>query len=187
MAQQESDIDILAEWMIGSFSSEEQSLNDSDYFDISLEMRRIWENINNGYWLYVEQAVAETKDRPYRQRIYHLVEEGGMIKSIIYSIPDEKNYIGGWENISLFNSLNPDNLEIRDGCEVIIHRKDQKTFIGSTVDDNCESSLRGAKYATTKVVITEDSMISWDQGFNEKGEQVWGAVKGGYIFKKIKK
>jgi len=27
---------------------------------------------------------------------------------------------------------------------------------------------------------------SWDQGFNEKGEQVWGATKGGYEFIKMK-
>lgn len=185
--QQNSDIEIMTEWMTGSFTSEEQSLNDTDYYNISLEMTRIWENFNDGYWLYVEQAAAETKDKPYRQRIYHLIEEDGLIKSVIYSIPNEKKFIGGWKNISLFSALNPNKLEIKDGCEVIIHRKDENTFIGSTVDDNCESSLRGAKYATTKVVISEDSLLSWDQGFNEKGEQVWGAVKGGYIFKKIKK
>jgi len=184
-AQSKSDIEILTEWMSGSFNSEEQSLNDSIYFNISLEMTRIWNQPNDGYWLYVEQAVTETKDKPYRQRIYHLIEENGIIKSIIYSIPSEKDFVGGWKNPSVFNSLQPAQLKIREGCEVVIHRKDENTFIGSTVDDNCVSSLRGATYATTKVVITKNSMISWDQGFTDKGEQVWGAVKGGYIFKKV--
>jgi hypothetical protein len=29
-------------------------------------------------------------------------------------------------------------------------------------------------------------MISWDRGYNDAGEQVWGAEKGGYIFLKTR-
>ncbi|GIV46116.1 MAG: chromophore lyase CpcT/CpeT 1 [Ignavibacterium sp.] len=186
-AQINSDIDVLLSWMIGSFNSEEQSKNDSDYYNISLEMHRIWNSRNDGYWLYVEQAVAANKDKPYRQRIYYIFKDNDVIKSVIYSIPDEKNFVGGWKDISLFDKLSPENLEARDGCEVIIKRKDENTFIGSTVDKNCTSNLRGATYATTEVVITKDKMISWDRGFNDKDEQVWGAEKGGYIFNKLQK
>jgi len=184
-AQNNSELEELVNWMTGSFTSEEQSKNDSDYYNISLEMHRIWKENNSGYWLYVEQAVAATKDKPYRQRIYHLFEEDGVIKSVIYSIPDEKKFIGGWKDVSVFDSLSHEQLETRKGCEVIIKRKDDKTFIGSTVEKNCTSNLRGATYATTEVIITKDTMISWDRGFNDKDEQVWGATKGGYIFKKI--
>ncbi|MFN3872760.1 MAG: chromophore lyase CpcT/CpeT [Ignavibacterium sp.] len=184
-AQQKSDVDILVSWMIGSFNSEEQSKNDSDYYNISLEMHRIWRDREDGYWLYVEQAVAANKDKPYRQRIYHIYQDGQVIKSIIYTIPDEKNFIGGWKNISLFNTLSPAKLEVRDGCEVVIKRKDENTFTGITVDKNCTSNLRGATYATTEVVITKEKMISWDRGFNDKNERVWGAEKGGYVFNKI--
>lgn len=186
LAQNKTDLETLIDWMCGSFNSEEQSLQDSTYFNISLEMHRIWENRSDGFWLYVEQAVAETKNKPYRQRIYHLSESDGDIISVIYSIPDEQNYIGGYKDISIFNSLTPLQLEVREGCEVIIKRKDENKFIGSTIDENCLSSLRGAAYATTKVVITENSMMSWDQGFNKNNEQVWGAVKGGYVFNKVK-
>ncbi|AFH47952.1 Hypothetical protein IALB_0240 [Ignavibacterium album JCM 16511] len=80
--------------MIGSFNSEEQLKNDSDYYNISLEMHRIWPDRNDGYWLHIEQAVASNKDKPYRQRIYHIFEDNGVIKSVIYSIPDEKNFVG---------------------------------------------------------------------------------------------
>lgn len=186
-AQNNSELDVLLNWMTGSFTSEEQSKNDSDYYNISLEMHRIWKHNNSGYWLYVEQAVATTKDKPYRQRIYHLFEEDGVIKSVIYSLPDEKKFIGGWKDVSVFDNLSPEQLETRKGCEVIIKRKDKNTFIGSTVEKNCTSNLRGAAYATTEVIITKDSMISWDRGFDDKDEQVWGATKGGYIFKKMLK
>ena len=186
LAQNKTDLEILTNWMCGSFNSEEQSFQDSTYLNISLEMHIIWENHSDGFWIYVEQAVAETKNKPYRQRIYHLIESDGDIVSVIYSIPDEQNYIGGYKDISKFNSLTPSQLEIREGCEVIIKRKDDNTFIGSTINDNCLSTLRGAAYATTKVVITENTMMSWDQGFNKNNEQVWGAVKGGYVFNKVK-
>lgn len=186
-SQTNKDFEILPTWMQGSYNSEEQSRNDSDYYNISLEMKKIWTNNNDGYWLYVEQAVAETKDQPYRQRIYHLIFEDDLIKSIIYSLPNEKKFIGGWKNTEIFNDLVPDSLQERKGCEVIIKRLDENTFIGSTVEKNCSSNLRGASYATTEVTILKNTLLSWDRGYNDKDEQVWGAVKGGYVFKKIKK
>jgi hypothetical protein len=186
-SQTNKDFEILLTWMQGSYNSEEQSRNDSDYYNISLEMKKIWTNNTDGYWLYVEQAVAKTKDQPYRQRIYHLIFEDDLIKSIIYSLPNEKKFIGGWKNTEIFNDLVPDSLQERKGCEVIIKRPDENTFIGSTVEKNCSSNLRGASYATTEVTILKNTLLSWDRGYNDKDEQVWGAVKGGYVFKKIKK
>ncbi|HDR04273.1 MAG TPA: hypothetical protein ENN84_03365, partial [Candidatus Marinimicrobia bacterium] len=59
------------------------------------------------------------------------------------------------------------------------------TFIGNTKARQCGGSLRGAAYATSEVTITPSRLISWDRGFNSEGEQLWGAVKGGYIFDKI--
>ncbi len=183
-AQSKADIEILVQWLTGSFSSIEQSINDSDYFNISLEMHRIWSDRNDGYWIYVEQASAITKDKPYRQRIYNLIQQGDSIISFIYSIPDEHNFIGAWKTPGVFSKLSFSDIELREGCEVIIKRLNEDTFSGSTVNNNCPSNLRGALYATSRVIITKDEMISWDQGFNENHEQVWGATKGGYIFKK---
>lgn len=185
-SQTEKDLDLLALWMQGSYSSEEQSQNDSDYYNISLEMKKIWTDKYSGYWFYVEQAVAEKKDQPYRQRAYHLVIEDGLIKSKIYLLPNEKKFIGGWKNTDVFDGISPDSLDERIGCEVIITRQDEKTFIGSTVEKNCPSNLRGASYATTEVTISENTLISLDRGYNDIDEQVWGAKDVGYIFKKIK-
>ena len=185
-SQTEKDLDLLALWMQGSYSSEEQSQNDSDYYNISLEMKKIWTDKPSGYWFYVEQALAEKKNQPYRQRIYHLVIEDGLIKSKIYLLPNEKVFIGGWKNTELFDNLSPDSLDERIGCEVIITKQDEKTFSGSTVEKNCPSNLRGASYATTEVTISENTLISLDRGYNDKDEQVWGAKDVGYIFKKIK-
>jgi hypothetical protein len=53
--------DLLARYMLGSFSSAEQARNDTDYFDIELEMARIWRPRTDGIWVYVEQARADAK------------------------------------------------------------------------------------------------------------------------------
>lgn len=185
-AQSEADFETLANWMQGSYNSEEQSKNDSDYYRISLEMIKIWQDRTDGYWFYVEQAASENITKPYRQRISHLVLEEGLIKNIIFSLPNEHNFIGGYNNTKVFNSLSPDSLEERIGCEVIIKRQNKDTFAGSTISHNCTSNLRGASYATSDFTITKTTLISWDRGYNDKGDQVWGAEKGGYIFNKIK-
>ena len=134
----------------------------------------------------LNRRLQKKKNQPYRQRIYHLVIEDGLIKSKIYLLPNEKVFIGGWKNTELFDNLSPDSLDERIGCEVIITKQDEKTFSGSTVEKNCPSNLRGASYATTEVTISENTLISLDRGYNDKDEQVWGAKDVGYIFKKIK-
>lgn len=50
----------------------------------------------------------------------------------------------------------------------------------------CPSDRKGAAYATSEVTITPERLLSWDRGYNEKDEQVWGAEKGGYEFVKLK-
>ncbi|MBS4016235.1 MAG: hypothetical protein KGZ86_07390, partial [Candidatus Latescibacteria bacterium] len=66
------DLQRLADYMTGYFSSEAQALADTDYFDIRLRMQRVWQNRTDGYWLYVEQAVAGYEAKPYRQRVYRV-------------------------------------------------------------------------------------------------------------------
>lgn len=181
----QNQVDVLVEYMTGSFSSEEQAKNDSDYFNIELEMVQIWKDRTDGPWIYVEQAVAESKEKPYRQRVYQLKERSdGKIESIVYTIPDPLRFAGDYKNNFPLVKLSADSLILKEGCEVVLYRTDIGYFEGSTVEKNCPSDLRGASYATSEVLIDKDKLISWDRGFDENGNQVWGARKGGYVFKK---
>ena len=63
-----SDMQRMLGFMTGSFSSEEQARSDADFYDIRLQMVRVWPERQDGCWLYVEQAAADSLDRPYRQR-----------------------------------------------------------------------------------------------------------------------
>ena len=182
-----ADLDRLVTWMSGSFSSEKQAAADSEYRDIRLHMVPIWKERADGHWLYVEQAVASSADKPYRQRVYHVTQRpDGGFESAVFKLPgDPLKYAGAWKSAGPLSDLSPDKLEPRTGCSIVLTKKGGPAFEGGTTGKQCPSDLRGAAYATSQVTIEATRMVSWDRGFNEVGEQVWGATGGGYLFLKF--
>lgn len=178
------DLTQLADWMTGFFSSLQQSKDDPQYWDIHLHMAPIWSDQSDGYWIYVEQAIAG--EDPYRQRVYHVSEPmPGRFSSKVYELENPEVYIGAWDDKTPFDTLSPENLVDRPGCTIFLVRDTDGTFRGSTNATDCKSALRGAAYATSQVLLTADRMKSWDRGYDADGNQVWGAVKGGYVFDKL--
>ena len=172
--------------MTGSFNSAQQAERDTTYFNISLHMYPIWTE-GEGNWLYVEQALASTQDQPYRQRVYHIEQqEDGSVKSAVYTLKNQEDFIGKWQEASYFDQFSPDSLLVeRTGCAVFMVPQDDGSFQGSTQGKDCASTIRGASYATSKVNIEKGKVTSWDQGFNSTDEQVWGATAGAYVFDKL--
>lgn len=183
----QNSLDKLTELMTGSFSSAQQAENDSDYYDITLHMYPIWTK-SETKWLYVEQTLTSTPDKPYRVRIYKVeaTEEKGTFKSSVYTLKNEPDVIGHYKDPAFFDDFDESILEAKEGCAVFLKDLGNNVFEGSTHEDDCKSDFRGAAYATSKVKVEKDRVTSWDQGWNADGEQVWGAEKGGYVFKKLK-
>jgi CpeT protein len=176
----------LYQCMQGNFSSEEQGKNDSDYFDIRLRMVPVWEKSADIFYLYVEQAMSTSLEKPYRQRFYKVekVDDTHFV-SHIYLVNNPARFTGKKPGDTIFNSITPDSLQLKDGCEVYLTFDEiNKTFEGATNEKTCPSERSGATYATAKVHLNDTEMRSWDQGWSADGKQVWGATKGGYIFKK---
>ncbi len=179
-------LDTLAAWMTGSFSSEWQAAADTNYYDIRLETVRVWPERTDGYWLYIEQAAAGNLEAPYRQRVYHLTEtESGSFRSDVYELPDPRRFAGDWMIERPLAGLSPDSLEMRRGCAVLLDWYPNGMYVGSTVGNECLSDHRGASYATSEVIVERFRIRTWDRGYDEAGEQVWGAETGGYEFDKI--
>jgi len=180
-----TDLDDLESWMAGTFSSAVQAAEDPDFFAISIHMAPIWTDRSDGRWLYLEQSVSEEPHRPYRQRVYRLVElVPGLFESQVFTLPDPGAVIGVWILDDPLAELSPDDLEERDGCAILLRRRGD-SFIGSTLASLCTGTLRGAAYFTSEVIVTPDGIVSWDRGFADNGSQVWGAIKGGYVFDRI--
>jgi hypothetical protein len=184
---EDHDLVQLAAWLTGSFSSAEQSQADPEYFDIRLEMHRIWHDRTDGFWLYVEQARADALERPYRQRVYRLFRrEDGDLESAVYELPgDPLQYVGAWKDRRPLAGLNPNDLVPKTGCSIVMRREGAR-FVGGTVGKGCASTRQGAAYTTSEITLEEGLLVSWDRGFDEKDQQVWGATRGGYRFHRIK-
>ena len=174
--------DTLKHWMTGSFNSSLQAQNDSDYYDISLEMHEVWKE-DPSTWIYVEQALSSAKDRPYRQRVYRLDQEDSIYQSFIYEFNDPSIYTGQWNNDSLWSAITPDSVLLKEGCEVsLLWDEANHVFAGATDSATCMSTLRGASFATSIVTVYPEAINSWDRGFDSTGAYVWGAEKAGYEF-----
>jgi hypothetical protein len=181
-ATADKDIEQLAQLMTGKFSSEAQSKKDTNYFNISLIMTPIWSERTDGIWLYVEQAMSTKLDKPYRQRVYHLQHPSkNTFTSDIYTLKDALSFAGLQEDKTKMDKLNFGVIDLKVGCTVTL-KQQKNIYLGGTDADKCPSDLRGAKYATTKIELKKGALISWDQGFDAAGKQVWGATQGGYIF-----
>lgn len=181
----ERDLARAAAWLEGSFTSAEQAASDDRYFEVILHHARIWPELDDGTWLYVEQALAANPDAPYRQRIYRVwLRPDGVIESTVYEMPQPERFVGAWNTPESLNALSPLSLDKRDGCGVVFTQISSDRMTGATSDTGCTSTLRGASYATSIVTIKADGIESWDRGFNDAGEQVWGAEAGPYVFRR---
>lgn len=182
-----TEIDRLAAMMAGSYSSAAQAAADTTYFDVRLRMTPIWPSRTDGHWLYVEQAIADSQDKPYRQRVYHLQRgANGELRSVVYTLPAPPlRFAGAWKSDAPLATLTPDSLTLRDGCAIVLLRQEDGSFRGSTHEHDCPSDLRGATYATSEVAVSDSVLQSWDRGFDATGKQMWGAVAGPYRFVKL--
>ncbi|GLP95360.1 chromophore lyase CpcT/CpeT [Paraferrimonas sedimenticola] len=176
----------LAHWMEGHFTSEAQAQQDQDFFNIHLNMKTVWPS-EKDYWLYVEQAAASSLERPYRQRVYRLERlSDNQFVSHVYTLDDPLKYAGDHQKLLPLAKLKSTDVVLKPGCEVYLTWNEAtQAFEGGTKGKNCFSKLRGAAYAVSEVTVTEKGIVSWDRGYNEADEQVWGAVKAGYVFDRL--
>jgi len=182
--KEDTELKELFSLMQGSFNSENQARQDSTYYNISLHMYPIWKD--KGNYLYVEQALNSMQNKPYRQRVYKVTRlNDSVFSSAIYTIPNDSLWIGKWKTPEDFDRISTEYIVERTGCEVLLQRIGENHYKGATGIKTCESSLRGASYATSEVEMTSEKILSWDRGFDAEGNHVWGAEKAGYIFDKL--
>lgn len=178
-------LDRLWTTMAGHYDSADQAAADSQFYHISLSMVPVRLSDTTYRWLYVEQALGSSPEKPYRIRLYRLeAMSPGRFVSRVYTLKDETLYGQAWEDPQRKAALDTATILEREGCAVFIREKAEGAYEGATAVGTCESSLRGARYASSEVWFNATEMRSWDRGYDAFGNQVWGAVSGPYIFKK---
>ena len=177
---------MLAQMMSGSFSNAAQAAADPVFHDVTLEVARIWTTSEDGSWLYVEQAAAGSKDKPYLQRVFHLLRRNPtVIACETYLLPDEAAMVGAWADPSRFDALTSAGLTVKEGCDVDLEQENEWTYAGTTKEHDCPSELQGAAYATNEVTLTPSWLKIWTRGYDEEGTQVWGNETGPTVFVKL--
>jgi hypothetical protein len=198
-AQDQHTLDQLAALLVGSFSSAAQAQQNPAFREIELHMAAIWPdaagtNTPAHRWLYVEQAMAQAPNRPYRQRVYRLSvirspqADGTTLRGVrseVWELPgDPLRFAGAWRDPVPLADIGPESLALKDGCDVFLLPRPDGTWYGSTLGTACPSSLAGSSYATSIVEITPQGLLTLDRGFDAAHTQVWGSDKGPYDFRR---
>ncbi len=180
----ENEFDVLAEFasqLSGAFDSSAQASENPQYYDVSLQACQIEVDGLDGITLYVEQALSDQLDSPYRQRVYQLTQiNKSEVRSEIFELLRPVGMIGHCSEISELE-LSTDDIVLKEGCAVELEWNG-KGFDGQTAIGTCLSDMNGATYATSVVETSPEMISSWDQGWDSNDEQVWGAEDGPYIF-----
>lgn len=178
----------LVTLLTGEFSNKEQAENDISFEHLNLKNTRIWEN-KPGYWLYSEVSDAKNSDQIYTQRIINYERSNAStFVSTSYLIRNAKNYKGTQEEISnIFNELTKDSLTERVGCQMYFKKKTSTIYSGKIKKRSCPSSIDYIDYITSSFVISKNKVSIWTKGYDNKGKQIWGKIKGPYKYKRLKK
>lgn len=171
---------LLQERLSGVFDSSAQAATNPTYYDVTLTACEVDAGGLGEHVLYIEQAITSSLGAPYRQRLYVLSQDGDTYVSSIYTLDDEASAVGlcAEDTLGVFT---PQDVDLKPGCEVKMTWNGE-AFEGGTDIGTCASDLNGSTYATSEVVITENRIDSWDRGYDENDNQVWGATAGGYVF-----
>ncbi len=169
--------------LIGDFDSLAQSKSDPTYFSIHLAICPVSVPGLGTRVLYVEQALSSTIAAPYRQRLYVVESKTPAETHAVSRIFEFKNpsYVVGLCADPTKHTITPADVFERAGCNVDLQWKGDR-FEGGTTGKDCPSTLEGATYASSQATLDESGLRSWDRGYDATDKQVWGAVKGPYVF-----
>jgi hypothetical protein len=168
----------------GTFSTEEQHKEDSTFDNVRVYTKLIRKDKNNIYWVYTEQGEF-VNYTPYRQRVYQIALVDDYIKLRIYYLNDITKH--SYFKPETIKNITLADIKLKRGCDLDIRLRGDGVYGGQTDDKKCIATFRGSTYTTTDFWVYEDMVMSWERGWNDKDEHVWGSSKGHYFYKKISK
>ncbi|KAL6584998.1 hypothetical protein OROMI_004287 [Orobanche minor] len=185
---------IVADSLAGEKFSRDQASRDPDnYFNLRWIACPAAEMVDGSRVLYFEQAFWRTPSRPFRQRFFMvkpcLKEMKCDVELSTYAIRDSEEYRNFCDR-SKDQRPQPEEV-IGDIAEhltnIYLKRCDRGKrclYEGSTPPHGFPNTWNGASYCTLELTVLKNSEIhTWDRGYDENGNQVWGGKDGPYEFK----
>lgn len=140
----------------------------------------------NAIFLYQEQALGAKLSEPYRQRFLRIssVGNGKLVESAGFKPPEPEIWIGLCDRpleqrVILTRDLG------KSECSVFLHKQGDN-YIGETQPGGCPTKFRGAVKITNRVTLHPKGMDTWDRGYDERGNIIWGAKQEPYRYLWVK-
>lgn len=138
----------------------------------------------NSVVLYQEQGIVGNLEKPYRQRFLEIISDrqSNLVYSHAYkpsNLEDSSNFCNrSLENRTVFEESLGELV-----CTVTL-KPFLNVYLGTTPPEGCPAKVRGAVKITNRIILHQEGMDTWDRGFDESGNQVWGAEDEAYQFRK---
>lgn len=176
--------DAVAKRLEGTMTTSVQVKDDAPVIKVQMTTCRVKVDRNNdSVFLYQEQGIVGSLDKPYRQRFLEITtsEEAN---NIVYSRSYKPDSLEQWTNFC--DSENKTVSESSLGklvCTVTL-KPFLTVYSGTTPPEGCPADVRGAVSITNRIILHQEGMDTWDRGFDESGNQVWGAEDQAYQFRR---
>ncbi len=175
-----SPLELASRCLLGNFSSDAQARANPRIRAVDLHLAPIWSDRQDGPWLYLEQAVAEAPNHPFRQRVLRLLPATGergdpVVLLLSFEIPgDPGPYVGAWQDPGRFNDLEPGLLTPLEGCTITLAVTGPGRLSGGSHGDGCSATQHGAAYRTFECTFTAEWLDLDEKGFSSDGKVVFG-------------
>jgi hypothetical protein len=134
-------------------------------------------------FLYQEQALTRSLDQPYRQRFLHLRPsvDGQAIESRAYKPSNPDAWIGLCNRPQAERTIQ--STDLGEGVCSVFLTPTLEGYRGTTQAGGCPANVRGATRITNTILLHAAGMDTWDRGYDDSWQQVWGAETEPYQFR----
>ncbi len=134
-------------------------------------------------YLYQEQAMIKSLDKPYRQRFLRLaMSKNNTVESAGFKPNNPEKLIGLCDKSAPERVFHIEDIG-KSECSVFL-RKEKDNYIGETQPGGCPTNYRGAVKITNKIIFHSSGMDTYDRGLDANGKVIWGAKDEPYKFMK---
>ncbi|KAI4343539.1 hypothetical protein L6164_010876 [Bauhinia variegata] len=185
---------IVAQSLTGEKYSREQASRDPDhYFNIRTITCPATDLVDGSNVLYFEQAFWRSPQKPFRQRFCMVKPCPKELKCDVelstYAIRDMEEYKNFCDR-SKDQRPQPEEVfgDIAELLTTIYLKRCPRgkrcLYEGSTPPGGFPNTWNGATYCSSELTVMKNNEIhTWDRGYDDDGNQVWGPKEGPYEFK----
>lgn len=180
-AQDASELRLLGKWLEGSYTTEGQTLQSPRTAHQQMRFVRIWKDLPDP-WFYMEQSDLSTPEKPFRQWVFWVEQQGEHIMLETHILSDTATVAGNLSAAELEKELDFEALELEDGCEIFLTYDGFAVFSGATVQNYCELEIKGSSHVTIRVNVSESQIDWWEYGMKTNEEFLWGSAQDPQMF-----